>query len=287
VITFKCVNDSERGGFVAKVIVITSGKGGVGKTTVTANLGCTLAKMGEKVALIDADIGLKNLDVVLGLENRVVYTILDVVQGRVKPQEALVRHKVLRNMYLLAASQIATKEMVSPEDMKAIVREIERDFDYILIDSPAGIERGFRNAVSPAEMALVVTTPELPAISDADRVIGLLENFGFEDDNIKLVVNRVKPKMVKSGDMLTEEDIRSALALEIIGIIPDSEDVIVATNKGIPVVLDGVPLAITFENIAKRIQGEVIPLENDVKVSEGTGFLEFIKRLFRRRGDNK
>ncbi len=272
---------------MARVIVITSGKGGVGKTTITANLGCSLAKMGEKVALIDADIGLKNLDVVLGLENRVVYTLLDVIQGRAKPQEALVRHKTLRNMYLLAASQIATKEMVSPEDMKALIKELERDFDYILIDSPAGIERGFRNAVSPAQMAIVVTTPELPAISDADRVIGLLENFGFEDENIKLVINRFKPKMVRSGDMLTEEDIRSALALDILGIIPDSEDVIVATNKGIPVVLDGAPLASTFENIARRLQGEPVPLEEDLKVGGGGGFLEFLKRLFRKRGESR
>ncbi len=275
----------ERGGLVAKVLVVTSGKGGVGKTTITANLGCTLAKMGEKVALIDADIGLKNLDVVLGLENRVVYTLLDVVQGRVKPQEALVRHKVLRNMYLLAASQIATKEMVSPEDMKALVKELERDFDYILIDSPAGIERGFRNAVSPAHMALVVTTPELTAISDADRVIGLLENFGFDDDSIKLVINRVKPKMIKSGDMLTQDDIKSALALDVLGIIPDSEDVIIATNKGIPVVLDGVPLTSTFENIARRLQGEAVPVEKDLKVSENKGFWDFFKHLFRRRGE--
>ena len=281
------MKSAERGGLVARVIVITSGKGGVGKTTVTANLGCTLAKMGEKVALIDADIGLKNLDVVLGLENRVVYTLLDVIQGRVKPQEALVRHKVLRNMYLLAASQIATKEMVSPEDMKNLIKELERDFDYILIDSPAGIERGFRNAVSPAQMALVVTTPELPAISDADRVIGLLENFGFDDESIKLIINRVKPKMIKSGDMLTKDDIKSALALDVIGIIPDSEDVIIATNKGVPVVLDGVPLASTFENIAKRLQGEVIPVDEDLKISESRGFLDFLRRLFGRRGEGR
>ena len=272
---------------MARVIVVTSGKGGVGKTTVTANLGCTLAKMGEKVALIDADIGLKNLDVVLGLENRVVYTLLDVVQGRVKPQEALVRHKVLRNMYLLAASQIATKEMVSPEDMKNLIKELEKDFDYILIDSPAGIERGFRNAVSPAQMALVVTTPELPAISDADRVIGLLENFGFDDESIKLIINRVKPKMIKSGDMLTKDDIKSALALDVIGIIPDSEDVIIATNKGVPVVLNGAPLSSTFENIAKRLQGEMIPVDEDLKISEGGGFLDFLRRLFGRRGEGR
>ncbi len=269
---------------MGRIVVITSGKGGVGKTTITANLGCALAKMGEKVCLIDADIGLKNLDVVLGLENRIVYTLIDVVNGNVSPHEALVRHKVLRNMYLLPASQIATKEMVSPDDMRKIVEELSPDFDYILIDSPAGIERGFRNAVAPAEIAVVVTTPEVPAISDADRVIGLLENFGFSDENIRLIINRVKPKMVKSGDMLTKEDIESTLALTIIGLIPDSEDVIIAANKGIPVVLDGVPLSKTFENIAKRLIGEEVPVEEDMNVKTSKGFLEFIKGLFSRKG---
>ncbi len=276
----------ERGDPVAKVFVITSGKGGVGKTTITANVGCALAQMGEKVCLIDADIGLKNLDVVLGLENRIIYTIIDVVNSAVSAKEALVRHKILRNLYLLPASQIATKEMVSPDDMKRIVKELEGEFDYILIDSPAGIERGFRNAVSPADVALVVTTPEVPSISDADRVIGLLENFGYPDEKIKVIVNRIKPKMVKRGDMLTKEDIETSLALEIIGVIPDSEEVIIATNKGVPVVLNGALLSKNFENIAKRMRGEKISLDEDIKISGDKGLFGVFKSLFtRKRGE--
>ncbi len=271
---------------MARVFVVTSGKGGVGKTTVVANLGCTLAKFGEKVCLIDADIGLKNLDVVLGLENRVVYTLLDVVNGKVNPHEALVRHKQLRNLYLLAASQVATKEMVSPEDMKAIVKALYPNFDYIIIDSPAGIERGFRNAVAPAELALIVTTPELPALSDADRVVGLLENFGFTEKSMKVILNRFKIKMVKAGEMLTQDDVQSTLALEIIGVVPDSEEVIIATNKGLPVVLNGdFGISKVFENIAKRIKGEDIPVEEDIAQMSGKGLLSFFKNLFgRKRG---
>ena len=273
---------------MAKTLVITSGKGGVGKTTIAANVGCALAQMGEKVCLIDADIGLKNLDVVLGLENRIVYTIIDVVNGAVSAKEALVRHKILRNLYLLPASQIATKEMVSPDDMKRIVSDLEKEFDYIIIDSPAGIERGSRNAVAPAEVALVVTTPEVPSISDADRVIGLLENFGYPDEKIKVVVNRIKPKMVKRGDMLTKEDIETTLALDIIGVIPDSEEVIIATNKGIPVVLNGASLSRNFENIARRIKGERVPIEEDIKVAESGGIFGIFKGFFsRKRGEGR
>lgn len=265
---------------MAKVFVVTSGKGGVGKTTITANLGCTLAKFGEKVCVIDADIGLKNLDVVLGLENRVVYTLLDVVNGKVNAHEALVRHKQLRNLYLLAASQIATKEMMSPEDMKAIVKELYPKFDYVLIDSPAGIERGFRNAVASADSVLIVTTPEVPAISDADRVIGLLENFGFAEKSMKVVLNRFKVKMVKAGDMLTREDVQSTLALEIIGVVPDSEDVIIATNKGLPVVLNGsVDVSKVFENIARRLKGEEVSIDEDLFRSSKTGIMALIKKL--------
>jgi len=269
---------------MAKVFVVTSGKGGVGKTTITANVGCALAKMGERVCLVDADIGLKNLDVVLGVENRIVYTIIDVVNGNVSPKEALVRHKILKNLFLLPASQIATKEMVSPEDMKEIVKELSKDFDYILIDSPAGIERGFRNAASPAEIALVVTTPEIPAISDADRVIGLLENFGYSDEDIKVIINRIKPKMVKRGDMLSKEDVESILALEIVGVIPESDEVIAAANKGVPIVLNGTYITKNYENIARRIRGEEVSLGEDLKVSANKGFFSFFKNLFGRKG---
>jgi septum site-determining protein MinD len=265
---------------MGNVIVVTSGKGGVGKTTITANLGCALAKLGEKVCLIDADIGLKNLDIVLGLENRIVYTMIDVVNGKVSPQEALVKHKMLKNLYLLPASQIATKEMISPNDMKAIVKELIPHFDYIIIDSPAGIERGFRNAVAPAERVLVVTTPELPAVSDADRVIGLLENFGFSDEKINVIINRFKPHMVKKGEMLTTDDIKHTLSLEIIAVIPDSEDIIVASNTGIPVSLNGNSrISKNFENLARRIRGEGVPLENDF-VTVSKGLIDTLKDFF-------
>lgn len=264
-----------------KVFVVTSGKGGVGKTTLVANLGCALAKMGDKVCLIDADVGLKNLDVVLGLENRIIYTIIDVVNNRVKPEEALVKHKILKNLHLLPASQIATKEMISPEDMKRIIHQLYLNFDYIIIDSPAGIERGFRNAIAAAEQAIVITTPELPSISDADRVIGLLENAGFEAQRVKLVINRIKPKMVKRGEMLTKEDIAEALAVNIVGLIPDTDEMVVATNRGMPVVLNGNQnVSVIFENIAKRLKGQPVPIEADTIVTGGS-FLDMIRKLFK------
>ncbi|MFN3691727.1 MAG: septum site-determining protein MinD [Fervidobacterium sp.] len=266
-----------------KVFVVTSGKGGVGKTTFTANLGCTLAKMGERVCLIDADIGLKNLDVVLGLENRIIYTSFDVANGTVSAKEALVKHKQLKNLYLLAASQVATKEMMAPEDMKRIVRDLYDEFDFILIDSPAGIERGFRNSVAPAEAAFIVTTPELPAISDADRVIGLLENYGFTEDKMYIILNKFKPHMAKRGDMLDKVDVEKALAMRLLGVIPDSEEVIIATNKGIPAVLeDGFIIAKSFENIVRRIKGEDIPVDEDLK-SLSKNFISSLLSLFKKR----
>ncbi|MGB4751963.1 MAG: septum site-determining protein MinD [Fervidobacterium sp.] len=266
-----------------KVFVVTSGKGGVGKTTFTSNLGCTLAKMGERVCLLDADIGLKNLDVVLGLENRIIYTSFDVVNGTVSAKEALVKHKQLKNLYLLAASQVATKEMMAPEDMKRMVQEIYDDFDYILIDSPAGIERGFRNSVAPAEAAFIVTTPEIPAISDADRVIGLLENYGFTEDRMFIVLNKFKANMAKRGDMLDKNDVEKALAMRLIGVIPDSEEVVIATNKGIPAVLeDGVVIGKSFENIVRRIKGEEIPIDDDLK-GVSKGFISSLLSMFKKR----
>lgn len=266
-----------------KVFVVTSGKGGVGKTTFTANLGCTLARMGERVCLIDADIGLKNLDVVLGLENRIIYTSFDVVNGTVSAREALVKHKQLKNLFLLAASQVATKEMMSPEDMKRIVSELYEEFDYILIDSPAGIERGFRNSVAPAEAAFIVTTPELPAISDADRVIGLLENYGFTEERMFIILNKFKPHMAKRGDMLDRGDVEKALAMKILGVIPDSEEVIIATNKGVPVVLeDGVVIGRSFENIVKRLKGEEVPIDEDLR-GLSRGLLGAILSVFKKR----
>jgi len=267
----------------AKVYVITSGKGGVGKTTISANIGSALAMRGYNVCLIDADIGLKNLDLVLGLENRIVYTILDVVKGQRSVTEALVKHKIMKNLNLLASSQIANKDMISPEDMVRIINELSKHFHYILIDSPAGIERGFKNAVVAAQHAIIVTTPDLTAISDADRVIGLLENNGYTDKNMSLIVNRIKPKMVQKNEMVSPEDIQSALAINLIGIVPDSEEIIISTNQGKPLALeDDKKMATIFNNIAARISGDMIPVEEDLKnfKENSEGFSGFFKRVF-------
>lgn len=274
----------------AKVFVVTSGKGGVGKTTIVANLGATLAKKGYNICLIDADIGLKNLDIVLGLENRVVYTIIDVVSGNKSVTDALVKHKQLKNLSLLASSQVANKDMVSPEDMVEIVTNLSKHFHYIIIDSPAGIERGFKNAVVAAQHAIIVTTPDLTAISDADRVVGLLENQGYTEKNMSLIVNRIKPKLVKRNEMLSAEDIKNALALNLLGIIPDSEEILISTNEGNPLsVSQGSKLNNVFNNISDRILGKEISLEKDLSELDHApeGFIEFIKRLFRRRGWRK
>ena len=234
--------------------------------------------------MIDADIGLKNLDLVLGLENRIVYTILDIVIGGKKPTEAVVKHKNVKRLHLLASSQIANKDMISPEDMKQIVEELSKHFHYIIIDSPAGIERGFQNAVAPAEEILIVTTPELTAISDADRVIGLLENMHFKEDQMHLIINRVKADMVKKNEMLSPDDVKEALAIDVVGIIPDSQDVIISTNKGIPLVLEkDMPVAKSFKNIADRMTGKMIDIEEDIKILRslnGRGFFRKLRRLF-------
>ncbi|HEW92613.1 MAG TPA: septum site-determining protein MinD [Thermotogaceae bacterium] len=266
---------------MTRKIVITSGKGGVGKTTITANLGTELAKSGERVCLIDADIGLKNLDVLLGLEDHINYTIMDVINDMVEPLEALIRHPGVKNLFFLPASQVATKDMVSHNDMERVIERIEEHFDYILIDCPAGIEKGFKNATIPAEEAIVVTNPELPAITDADRVIGLLEAQGMPDTNIKVIINRVKFNLMKNGNMLTKKDIENALSIDVIGIIPDSDEMIIATNKGVPIVLDGnSKVSKVFSNIVKRLQGELIPVEADIDLFEKSGLLGFLKTLF-------
>lgn len=242
----------------AKVVTITSGKGGVGKTTVTANLGAALAALDQKVVCIDADIGLRNLDVVLGLENRIVYDLVDVVEGRCRLRQAMIRDKRMSGLYLIPAAQKRDKTAVSPSDMIRVCDELRADHDWIVVDSPAGIERGFRNAIAPADLVYVVTNPEVSAVRDADRIIGLVE--AEEKGPAKLIINRLNYNMVRRGDMLSTEDIVDLLAIDIIGIVPEDEKVIISTNRGLPISLDGKSQAgEAFRNIARRTIGEDVP----------------------------
>ena len=262
----------------ARVIVITSGKGGVGKTTTTANIGAALADKGHKVLLIDTDIGLRNLDVVMGLENRIVYDSIDVIEGRCRVSQALIKDKRCPNLVLLPAAQIRDKNDVNTDQMKELIFSLKESFDYILIDCPAGIEQGFKNAIAAADEAIVVTTPEVSATRDADRIIGLLEAAGIK--NPKIVVNRLRIDMVKDKNMLSVEDILDILAVKLLGVVPDDENVVISTNKGEPLVYKGDSLAAkAFKNIASRIEGVEVPLlDLDVKMS----ILEKIKFVFKR-----
>lgn len=245
---------------MGEAIVITSGKGGVGKTTTTANLGTALALQGKKVCLIDTDIGLRNLDVVLGLENRIIYDLVDVVEGRCKPHQALVRDKrVEEKLFLLPAAQTTDKNAVNPEQMKSLVDELKREFDYVLIDCPAGIEQGYRNAVAGADQAIVVTTPEISAVRDADRIIGLLEQETIEPP--RLIINRIRKSLMKNGDTLDINEITAHLSIDLLGIIIEDENVISSSNKGEPIVMDpNNKASLGYRNIARRILGESVPL---------------------------
>ncbi len=238
---------------MGRAIVITSGKGGVGKTTATANLGTALAQLGHTVVLIDADIGLRNLDVVMGLENRIVYHVVDAVRGKCSLQKALIKDRRLDNLWLLPASQTDDKDAVTPEDMRSLVFELKASYDFVLIDCPAGIEQGFKNAIAGADEAVVVATPEVSSIRDADRVVGLL---AAHQVPARLIVNRISPHLVKRGDMLSQADVIEILALELLGAIPLDDQVIATTNKGIPMVLEGKSLAAKeFIRIAKKLGG--------------------------------
>lgn len=244
---------------MGRVIVVTSGKGGVGKTTVTANLGTALAKLGPKVALVDADFGLRNLDLLLGLEQRVVYTAIDVLAGECTLEKALVKDKRQEGLVLLPAAQNRTKEAVNPEQMQELTDQLAKSYDYVIIDCPAGIEMGFRNAVAPAQEAIIVTTPEMAALRDADRVVGLLENEKIK--SIRLIVNRVRPEMIQLNQMISVEDILDLLVIPLLGIVPDDERIITSTNRGEPLVLEektSLP-AQAFLNIARRIEGDDVP----------------------------
>jgi septum site-determining protein MinD len=241
-----------------KTVVITSGKGGVGKTTTTANVGTALAMRGKKVVMIDTDIGLRNLDVVVGLENRIVYDLVQVVEGQCKVQQAMIRDRNVGDLYLIPAAQTRDKSAIRPEQLKDLCEQLKKDFDYVLIDSPAGIEQGFQTAIAPADQALLVTTPEVSAVRDADRVIGLIEAAGLPPAN--LVLNRIRSHMVKRGDMMSTEDILGLLSVKLIGTVPDDEDIVVSTNKGVPAARDPKSWSgRAFRNIAARLEGEEVP----------------------------
>lgn len=260
-----------------RVIVITSGKGGVGKTTTNANIGTALARAGKKVVMIDTDLGLRNLDLLLGLENRIVYTIVDVVEERCKLKQALVKDKKNPNLCLLAAAQTRDKTAVTEEQLKGICEDLKKDFDFILVDCPAGIEQGFQNAVAGASEAIVVTTPEMSAVRDADRIIGLLES-KEEIKSYRLLLNRVRPNLIKSNDMMSVEDVVEILSAQLIGIIPEDTGIITSTNKGEPIVNDEKSLAgQAYNNVAKRIIGEDVPFLN---LEEDTSIVGKVKKFF-------
>lgn len=255
--------------------MVTSGKGGVGKTTTSANLGTGLASAGHKVILVDTDIGLRNLDVVMGLENRIVYDIVDVTSGNCRLKQALIKDKRFENLYLLPAAQTKDKTAVSPEQMRVLSAELKEEFDFAIIDCPAGIEQGFRNAIAGADRAVVVTTPEVSAVRDADRIIGLLE--ANELSNPKLIINRIRPLMVKRGDMMDISDILDILAIELLGVVPEDESIVISTNRGEPAVMDHSSKAgEAYRRITRRIRGEEVSLMN---LDVPDGLMDRLKRL--------
>lgn len=265
---------------MGEVIVVTSGKGGVGKTTTVANVGTALAMRGKKVVLMDTDIGLRNLDVVMGLENRIVYDLVDVVEGVCRLKQALIRDKRYEGLYLMPAAQTKDKNAVNPEQMQKLTNELKESFDYILVDCPAGIEQGFRNAIAGAEKAVVVTVPEVSAIRDADRIIGLLSAHGIAEP--MLVVNRVRYDMVRRGDMINIEDTTDILGIELTGVVPDDEKIVISTNRGEPVVADPKsPAGKAYRDIAARLMGEDVPIGEN---ADSTGFVSKLKALFGRNG---
>lgn len=264
---------------MGEAIVITSGKGGVGKTTTTANIGTALAAMDKKVVVIDGDTGLRNLDVLMGLENRVVFTLLDVIDGRCRLKQALIKDKRFNNLFLLPTAQTRDKNDVDINAMLKIVNELKNEFDYVIIDCPAGIEQGFENAVVGADWSIVVVNPEITSVRDADRVIGKLDAKGLNRQ--ELIVNRINFEMTKNGDMLNIEDIKECLAIKVIGVVPDDRRVTVSTNRGEPIVLDTTALAgQAFKNIAKRIVGEEVPFIDFSATNSQGGFLATLKKFF-------
>lgn len=260
-----------------EVIVVTSGKGGVGKTTTSANVGTGLAKAGKKVCLIDTDIGLRNLDVVMGLENRIVYNLVDVVEGNCRVKQALIRDKKNPGLYLMPSAQTKDKSAVTPSQMIKVIEHLKEQFDYIILDCPAGIEQGFQNAIAGADRALVVTTPEVSSIRDADRIIGLLEAAGIA--KMDLVINRIRIEMVHRGDMMSSSDVVDILGIPLIGIVPDDENVVVSTNQGVPLVGENCPAGLAYANIVDRIQGKEVPYLN---LQKGVSFFTKLSNLIKK-----
>ena len=263
----------------SEVIVVTSGKGGVGKTTTSANVGTGLAKAGSKVCLIDTDIGLRNLDVVMGLENRIVYNLVDVVEGNCRIKQALIRDKRHPGLYLMPSAQTRDKSSVTPQQMKKLTQELTEEFDYVILDCPAGIEQGFKNAVAGASRAIVVTTPEVSAIRDADRVMGLLEADGME--KIEMIINRIRPDLVARGDMMSLSDIQEILTVPIIGAVTDEEEIVISSNNGEPVAGKDSPLGQIFVDICRRIMGEDIPV---AQPSVSKGLIKRLKSILEKKG---
>lgn len=262
---------------MGRVIVITSGKGGVGKTTTTANVGTGLAMLGKKVVMVDTDIGLRNLDVVLGLENRIVYDIVDAVRGNCRLKQSLIKDKRHENLFLLPAAQTKDKTSITTDQMVELCEKLKEEFDFVIIDCPAGIEHGFKNAIAGAEQAIVVTTPEVSAVRDADRIIGLLESSGISEPT--LIINRIRTNMVKTGDMMSVDDILEILSINLLGIVPDDDAIVISTNRGEPTVLDDNSRpGLAFRNITRRIDGEDVPLMN---LDEKQGFFSRLKHMFK------
>ena len=262
---------------MGEVIVITSGKGGVGKTTTTANIGAGLSQADKKVIIVDTDLGLRNLDVVMGLENFIVYNLVDVIEGSCRLKQALIRDKRYENLYLLPSAQTKDKSAVSPGQMKKLTAELKEEYDYVLLDCPAGIEQGFQNAIAGADRAIVVTTPEVSSIRDADRIIGLLE--AEKIGRCELIINRIRMDMVKKGDMMSVEDVTEILAVHLLGAIPDDEKIVIGTNQGEPVIgLDSIAGKAYF-NICRRLLGEDIPFLN---LDSNSGLFTKLTRIFQK-----
>lgn len=260
---------------MSECIVVTSGKGGVGKTTTSANLGVALTRLGKKVAVVDADIGLRNLDVILGLENRIVYDLVHVIEGHCRLKQALIRDKRADGLFLLPAAQTRDKNAVTPAQMRTLIKDLKKSFDYVLVDCPAGIEQGFKNAVAGADRAVIVTTPEVSAIRDADRIIGMVEAAELPEPD--LIINRYRPSMVERGDMMNKEDILEILAVPLLGIVPDHQDIITSANRGIPVAFDDESIVgEAFRRVARKITGEKdVPA---LEYSEDIGWWSDLKR---------